>query len=89
VAVAVPVGAGVKAKQLDVVVAKQRLRVGVKGAAPIIDVSVRMPGPRAVCACAHVRVCQGRRGGVWRRRLRAEKEQQRLREESNSRAASR
>lgn len=44
----VPVGAGFKARQLDVTITKQRLRVGVKGAAPIIDVrghacTVRIP----------------------------------------------
>jgi hypothetical protein len=39
VTVNIPVGAGVKARQLDVAIAKQHLRVGVKGEAPIIDVS--------------------------------------------------
>lgn len=35
----VPVGAGIKAKQLVVVTKKQHLTVGVKGQEPIIDVS--------------------------------------------------
>jgi hypothetical protein len=37
--VAVPVGPGLKAKQLDVVASKQHIRVGVKGQEPILDVS--------------------------------------------------
>ena len=39
VTVNVPVGAGLKAKQLDVVIKKQHLTVGVKGQEPVIDVS--------------------------------------------------
>lgn len=39
VTVAVPVGRGVKAKQLDVVMKKQHLIVGIKGQEPVIDVS--------------------------------------------------
>lgn len=39
VSVSVPVGRGLKAKQLDVAIGKQHLRVGVKGQPPILDVS--------------------------------------------------
>jgi hypothetical protein len=50
VAVAVPVGAGLKAKQLDVVASKQHIRVGVKGQVPILDVS----GGGAAAMCGGV-----------------------------------
>lgn len=40
VSVTVPVGAGLKAKQLTVVMKKQHLTVGVNGQEPIIDVRV-------------------------------------------------
>lgn len=43
VAVAVPVGKGLKGKQLDVVVTKTHIKVGVKGQEPVIE--VRMPPP--------------------------------------------
>jgi hypothetical protein len=49
VTVNVPVGGGVKAKQLDVAIAKQHLRVGVKGEAPIIDVSVVYQTTHTLC----------------------------------------
>jgi hypothetical protein len=37
--VSVPVPAGIKAKNLDIVIKKDHLKVGVKGQTPIIDVS--------------------------------------------------
>jgi hypothetical protein len=41
VSVSIPVPAGTKAKMLDVVITKTKLKVGLKGQAPIVDVSVR------------------------------------------------
>ncbi|KAF6253789.1 nuclear movement family protein [Scenedesmus sp. NREL 46B-D3] len=43
VSVAVPVGRGLKAKQLDVVCSKQHIRVGVKGQEPILDGALSEP----------------------------------------------
>ncbi|WIA40640.1 hypothetical protein OEZ86_013976 [Tetradesmus obliquus] len=43
VSVAVPVGKGLKAKQLDVVASKQHIRVGVTGQQPIIDGALTEP----------------------------------------------
>jgi hypothetical protein len=40
VTVLVPVPKGIKAKQLNVTISKQHLTVGVKGEAPIVDVSI-------------------------------------------------
>jgi hypothetical protein len=41
VTVVVPVPPGTKGRSLDVLIAKQRLRVGVKGQPAIVDVSAR------------------------------------------------
>jgi hypothetical protein len=54
--VAVPVGVGLKAKQLDVVASKQHIRVGVKGQEPILDVSGALVGAAALrqsSCCRH------------------------------------
>jgi hypothetical protein len=43
VSVSIPVPSGTKAKMLDVVITKTKLKVGLKGQAPIIDVSGEGP----------------------------------------------
>lgn len=56
--VTVPVPEGSKAKQLDVVIEKNYLRVGIKGQKPILDVSGRdhlglVVGQQVVCKDSH------------------------------------
>jgi hypothetical protein len=64
--VLVPVGQGLKGKQLDVVVTKSHIKVGVKGQDPVIDVSgnlcvndCRRKGGGSGCGCVCVCVCGG------------------------------
>jgi hypothetical protein len=42
VSVSIPVPAGTKAKMLDVIITKTKLKVGLKGQAPIVDVSAQL-----------------------------------------------
>ena len=54
----VPVPRGMKARQLDVIISKQHLRVGVKGEAPIIDVS-RRKSCSSCCSSSRIEATEG------------------------------
>lgn len=44
VSVSVPVGKGLKGKQLDVIVTKSHIKVGVKGQEPVVEVCMFLEG---------------------------------------------